>query len=350
MISRRRALAMAVGAVGTALVTGCGVNPARGGLYVTDPDGAPRWIAETTGAPAWSPAGDAIAWGDEYGLRMSSNTVDDQINLTALPMVGRPTWSPDGTSIAFLNSASRALQRVDVVSQEVTTLASLFEGTDGVIRPPIVTRGGPAWSPDGARIAFICWDGFGDELCLVDSAGGAAEQVTTLGLAEERAGNAARSSVTSVAWSSDSSALAVTVQAEQQGAAAGVYRVELVRRASERISKLTTNAPLVWDAASDDLFFSARVEGRSDVYRMSAAGGKTEALTAELADGAREPTVSGDGDLALVSGRSVLVMRQGSDETQTVEEAGLVTASPALSGNEGRLAFLALPRPIERYP
>lgn len=349
-ISRRRTLAAGGVVWLAALLAGCGTGSSRAGLYVGGLESAPRWIDDTTGAPVWSPNSEALAWGDDQGLKIWNRSTDDISRFSDGPVVGRPAWSPDSASIAFLNSDTRELQRLVISSGVVTTLASLFEGVDGVIRPPIVTRGGPAWSPAGASIAFVCWDGYGDELCVVGPDGGSPEQLTALGIAEERAGNSARSSVTGMAWSPDGAALAIAVQAEQQGAAAGVYLVEVSERSGERVTKLITSAPLIWDAATNGLVFSARVEGRSDVYRLPVEGGKPVALTAALAEGARDPALDTNGNLAVVSGNTIAVLPAGSNDVTSLEENGLFGAAPALSANGKWLAFLALPRPIERYP
>lgn len=349
LISRRRLLAVSAVCGAASILGGCSSVATRSGLYVGDQQSAPRWIDDTTGLSAWSPNSEQLAWGDDRGLRIWNSARNDISLLVPAPVVGRPAWSPDGAFVVFLNSASRELQRLEINSGEVTALASVFDGADGVIRPPILTRGGPAWSPDGTTIAFVCWDGYGDELCVVGSDGSQREQLTALGVAEERNGRSARSSVTGLAWSPDGAALAVSVQAEQQGAAAGVYRIELSERSGERLTKLTTNSPLIWNAAMNNLIFSARVEGRSDVYRLPAVGGKPVALTTALADGARDPAIDEVGNLAVVTGSKIALLRPGSDDVTILEERGLASAAPALSEDGERLSFLALPRPIEQY-
>ena len=349
-LSRRRALGFGGAACAAALLNGCATAPTRAGLYLAAPDGAPRWITDTIGPPAWSPNGQNLAWGDEHGLSVWSADGDRVAQLATTPVVGRPAWSPDGSAVAFMDPHSRQLQRLEVRSGSTSPLAKLFEGFDTALRPPVMTRGGPAWSPDGSQLAFVCWDGYGDELCIVRADGSKRDQLTTLGEMEQRAGKAARSSVTAMAWSPDNTALAVAVQAEAQGAAAGIFRVDLSLRSGNRLTKLTANAPMIWDFRSNDLVFSARVEGRSDVYRLSAEGGQPNSMTSNVPEGGREPTLALDGALACVSGTRIAVIRPGSPDVAYLEEAGLAGASPALNNDGKQIAFVALPRPIDQYP
>ena len=349
-INRRRLISAAGASCVSLFLTGCATSGTGAGLYVTDLRGAPRWIDDTTGTPAWSRDGTLLAWGDEHGLRTWSAERGDISRVAAIPMVGRPAWSPDGTAVAILDAQSRLLQRVEIATGITVPLATIGDGNDFAIRTPMVIRGGPAWSPGGDRIAFVCWDGFGDELCVVDQDGNSREELTSLGAIEERSGGAARSSVTSAAWSPDGSALAVAVQAEQQGATSGVFRVELSARSGERRTRLTPNAPVVWDVTDDSIVFSARVEGRSDVYRLPADGREPALLTFALADGAREPSLNDVGGLAVVSGQRIAVLQPQSADATFFVVHGLASAAPAWTSDGQRLAFLALPTPIDKYP
>ena len=347
--TRRRGAAFAGAICISTILNGCSAGPNRAGLFVSAPEGAPRWIDDTVGAPAWSVNGKDLTWADERGLRIW-NATDGQVTLaTTTPIVGRPTWSPDGQAIAFLNKELSALESLAVTTGEVTQLAPLSEGTNRGMPPPIVSRGGPAWSPDGSRIAFIGWDGEGDELFIVGPDGRSKQQLTALGANQPATAGSARSSVTSMAWSPDGKSLAVSVTAEVSGAVAGVFLIEVISRTGTRITKTVVNAPLVWAPASGNLIYSATIDGRSDVFRVPVGGGDARSVSGALPDGARDATVAEDGTLAVVSGRSVAVMPPGNQAAQFVELQGLSCMAPALSPDGRSLAFLALPRPIERY-
>jgi TolB protein len=93
------------------------------------------------------------------------------------PLARNPAWSPDGRRIAFLVSGPRLDWRT---SPDELWIAR----ADGSDRRRIATNAGygwtgPAWSPDGRRIAFPCtFGGHQEDLCVVGVAGGAVRRLT----------------------------------------------------------------------------------------------------------------------------------------------------------------------------
>ncbi|MGC8960759.1 MAG: hypothetical protein ACP5OO_13460 [Chloroflexia bacterium] len=85
-----------------------------------------------------------------------------------------PAWSPDGTRIAFAaeigipqaHASQFDIFVVDLVTREVTNL-TCTDGPDEV---------GPAWSPDGQKIAFACGMG----VCVMNADGTGRKDITPL--------------------------------------------------------------------------------------------------------------------------------------------------------------------------
>jgi hypothetical protein len=141
----------------------------RDGLATIRQDGALR--ARLTGDgldrdPAWSPAGDVIAFERGGRLYFIRPTGADLTQLTVPVMsAGQPAWSPDGLQIAFTCTIYPNNTDICVVGRDGTGLRRLT--TDAA------PDSDPAWSPDGARIAFTTMRFANrEEVALVSPAGG----------------------------------------------------------------------------------------------------------------------------------------------------------------------------------
>ncbi len=339
------------------LLQGCGqVTNVDSGVYVLDAiDSVPRRLGGPAGAPVWAPTGEELAWATEDGLFRQNLTSAEPTLLFDRAGAGRPAWSPDGRTIAFVDRGEEALVAIEAETGRLRFSVPLAteDADHGLLAVPVL--GGPSWSPDGSRLVFDCWDGHGDEICVVEEDGSGCRQVTHiqsraspiddsgggLVLAAANAGPAA--------WSPDGTALALAAYPEQRGAASGVFVVDLEGGTARKISSLLPNSEIMWFPGGESLLFSASQEGRSDAVRASVAEGGTVKLTSHLASGAREPVVSPDGtQLALASGDSIMILDLEGN-VQSLTQSGLDQRLPAWSPNGQRIAFVAAPDPLASY-
>jgi Tol biopolymer transport system component len=146
-------------------------------------------------APAWSPAGDLIAFhkhvrGTNYDLfavnpvtgklRRLTNDAEQQTN---------PTWSPDGSRIAFSQQQANGKWAIYTMHLDGTSKRRVT-GTGTSAQEP-------AWSPDGKKIAFILQELDRATLAIVDAGGGTPERLTDESLFPSRP-----------TWSPDSTSIA----------------------------------------------------------------------------------------------------------------------------------------------
>jgi tricorn protease-like protein len=179
-------------------VTGGGTTGPELFVINADGSGSARQLTDTPNnaasrAPAWSPAGDQIAYESNadgsfeiytiaataaasFGTRRSANEVGQSYQ--------NPSWSPEAARIAFERGIGT---NVGDKTKEIWTMNA--DGSD----PVRLTNNNfydvqPAYSPDGTRIAFESDEGGEREIWTVPAAGGSSGNVTSTsaGAADEQ--------------------------------------------------------------------------------------------------------------------------------------------------------------------
>jgi len=145
---------------------------AWGDIYVINADGSdplnltpgPARGAE----PAWSPDGSQIAFirpvdgfADIWVMEADGSNAMKLTDLEALPTglyhdAYEPAWSPDGARIAFAGPGMNDGPRIWVMDADGSNLTMLTE------YEPYYHAWRPSWSPDGTRIAFWAYKGFAE--------------------------------------------------------------------------------------------------------------------------------------------------------------------------------------------
>jgi TolB protein len=111
-------------------------------------------------APDWSPAppesgtgGARMVYADEHGLRVQSKDGEVSYLITHDAQDTGPAWSPDGGRVAFTRRQHDhwEVYVVDVDGRDLTRLTSTPMKPDGSVG----NSASPVWSPDGHFIAFL---------------------------------------------------------------------------------------------------------------------------------------------------------------------------------------------------
>ena len=235
--------------------------------------------------PAWSDDGTKIAF---TSLRVSDESFESEIyvvnadgsNLRRLTNSDRfdagPAWSPDGTKIAFtsLRVSDESFEgesfesEIYVVNADGSNLRRLTNSDR--------FDAGPAWSPDGTKIAFwssrdgVTDDNINVDINVMDADGSNPTRLTRMGadaLAEE-------AGISLVAWSPDGTRIAF----QAPGLDGNSYNAEIyvVDAGSGDLTRLTQNSALdslpSWSPDGTKITFASDSDGNFEIYVVGIEG------------------------------------------------------------------------------
>lgn len=126
--------------------------------------------------PAWSPAGDAIAYlfdNPDVGFRLwrCDLATGERRQLSDQPAVGRPAWSPDGRWLAVVRGNTEG-------GSDIWLVDATGSGEERRLVGGAWETRSPSFSPDGKTLAFLSGEAGSLDVWVVPVEGGTPKQLT----------------------------------------------------------------------------------------------------------------------------------------------------------------------------
>lgn len=258
-------------------------------LFVADADGAnERMLVEDASEPTWSPDGTRLAYVhiDPFagGPTLNVISLDGGESSQLAEDATTPRWSPDGRRIAFMSvdfagfngDFSPQPAELRIVNLDGTGLETIAEASP--------FAGPPAWSPDGARIAFTGGSETSGTIDVVVVAGG---EITTVAEVDDVM-------LTEPAWSPDGQSIAFAISSASLFSSSGAIGMVSAQGGEiERLGEL------------DDTYFASPVWSPDGAWLTAArASGmmlSADLLVFEVASG--DETILATGAMRILSWR-----------------------------------------------
>ena len=282
----------------------CKSDPPRraliGKLYVMNADGSGLRLvaqkAQPVSPPAWSPDGRKLAF-QSRGIYVVNADGSGLQNLTRSPKTERgPAWSPDGQKIAFdrLDAFLPHWRPGDgAPGSDIYVMNADGGGTKNLTRSP-KPDGGPAWSPDGQKIAFQRVVGVIP--CGTGGCGRGESDIYVMNADGSEQRNLTRKpslNLGSHAWSPDGQK--VLFQRRPKGKNWDIYVINADGSGERNLTRNRSHdLDADWSPDGRRIVFRTSRDGKWELYVMNADGSGQERLTRTAANESR-PSWSPDG-------------------------------------------------------
>jgi Tol biopolymer transport system component len=246
-------------------------------IYVMNVDGsgAARLTtsAEQDSDPSWHPGGDLLAWttapaaapaaGEPELSRLAiadlAAGTREVLDPSSTVSYGYPAWSPDGARLAFSSSLGSATRNIFIAPPDLSQRRQVTAFTALTLRP--------SWSPDGARIAFDS----DNEIWVANADGTVPYRLTFHAGVDINA-----------QWSPDGRRILF------QSNRAGNFDLYVMDADGSSVRRLTSDLAddidAVWSPDGARILFASRRDGDLELHVMDADGGNVRQLTVNGAD------------------------------------------------------------------